>query len=237
MRLIVEFRRLIGEVIDRGVKKTWVAQVFGITRATVDKWSQRRHRLKDKKRKKHKGKLTQIVEMFILTLRNVFSWGTARIQQGLLSLPGFMIKSLKELGLKIVQGVKLSRKAINNVLKKHRINGYKKKHNSWKFFRAKCPNELWQLDIKGPFTLQRKKHYFVVCIDDYSRYLLLSKHIEHCPDIDEISKLLQPLVRKYKPKKILTDNNPFKAEWDSWCKENRITSLHAHPFIRRIKAR
>jgi len=38
----------------------------------------------------------------------------------------------------------------------------------------KKPNELWQLDIKGPFKIENKKYYFVICIDDYSRYLLLA---------------------------------------------------------------
>lgn len=237
MRLTVELRRLISEAIGRGVKKTWVAQVLGITRKTLYKWRKRRHRLKDRKRNKNEGKVTQKVESFILTLRNVFCWGCARIKQGLLSLPKFVLDSLKGLGLDIVRGIKLSRTAINEVLRKHGINGYKKKHDSWKFFRAKCPNELWQLDIKGPFTLQREKYYYVVCIDDYSRYLLTAKQLDHCPDIDEISRMLQSLVRKYKPKKILTDNNPFKAEWDEWCEKNKITSLHAHPYYPQDKGK
>jgi hypothetical protein len=48
-----------------------------------------------------------------LALRATFKWGTARIQQGLRFLPSFM----KEVFENIVQGVKLSRTTINNVLR------------------------------------------------------------------------------------------------------------------------
>jgi len=40
----------------------------------------------------------------------------------------------------------LSRTSINEVLKKHGLNGYKKNYKHWKFFRAKRQNELWQAD-------------------------------------------------------------------------------------------
>lgn len=53
-------------------------------------------------------------------------------------LPDFMRKSVPC----VVQGVRLSRVAINNVLKKHGINGYFRRHKSWKFFRAGKPDEL-----------------------------------------------------------------------------------------------
>ncbi len=99
----------------------------------------------------------------------LFGWGTARIQQGLYKLPDFMKESIP-----CVQGVRLSRKAINDVLKKHGINGYKHNYKHWKFFRAKEPDELWQIDLKGPFSVHGKKHWFLVCIDDYSRYLVLA---------------------------------------------------------------
>jgi transposase InsO family protein len=127
-----------------------------------------------------------------------------------------------------VQGVYLSRTAMNDVLKKHNLNGYKRKRKSWKFFRAKQPDELWQLDIKGPFTVQGKKYWFVVCIDDYSRYLLLCEQFDHEPTTNEITVLLEELPRK--PKNILTDNgSQFKKKWERWYKNRRIRPLFAHP--------
>lgn len=59
-----------------------------------------------------------------------------------------MRDALSSFEIEIAQKIKLSRQTINDVLKKHRLNGYKKKKLGWKFFRAKEPNKLWQLDIK-----------------------------------------------------------------------------------------
>ena len=237
MRLTSEQRSLIGPAIDRTNNKSLVARVFGIARKTLYKWNKRRKHLRDKKRKKKKSKISFETELFILALRNLFDWGSERIRKGLYSLPGFMLKKLRKLKVKIVQKVILSRQTINNVLKNHKINGYRNKSKSWKFFRASKPNELWQLDIKGPFNLKGKKYYFVICIDDYSRYLLLAKQLKHEPTIAEIAKMLEPFIRKYRPEKILTDNSPFKDEWDNWCRENGIEPLHAHPYYPQDKGK
>jgi transposase len=237
MKLSTDIRKLIGDCVDRTGNKSLVARVFGVHRNTVLKWNKRRKHLNDRKREKKKSKVTVSVELSILALRNTFDWGTERIRKGLISLPGFMLDKLAELGVKLVQGVSISRKTINDILKKHKINGYRHKHKSWKFFRASKPNELWQLDIKGPFKLDGTDYYFVICIDDYSRYLLLAEQINHAPTIKEITTMLKPLVEKHRPQKILTDNSPFKQEWDNWCKENNIEPLHAHPYYPQDKGK
>jgi transposase InsO family protein len=211
--------------------------VLGVTRRTVYKWDKRRKNLKDRKRKKKKPKITLQVELSILALRNTFSWGCERIKKALRSLPRFMLNTLSKIKVKLVQEMELSRTAINNVLRKHKLNGYKNKKKSWKFFRAKKPNELWQLDIKGQFRIKGKEYYFIICIDDHSRYVLLAEQLNHCPSILEICSLLKPSVKKHKPKKVLTDNNPFKEEGDSWCKANGIEPLHAHPYYPQDKGK
>jgi len=237
MRLCPEQRSLVGKAVDNTDNKSLVARVLGISIKTVRKWSKRRKHLEDRKRKAKCSKINLKIELSILALRNTFDWGSERIKKALYSLPKFMQETLRNLGVKIVQGINLSRQAINNLLRKHKLNGYKNKAKSWKFFRAKKPNELWQLDIKGPFKVQGKKYWFVICIDDYSRYLLVAEQFEHCPDIQEICALLKAQIKKHKPKKILTDNNPFKEEWNEWCKENNIESLHAHPYYPQDKGK
>lgn len=234
MRLAPEQRSLIGNSIDRINNKSLVAKVFGITRSTLYKWDQRRKHLRDRKKRPRKSKVTIEVELTILALRKFCEWGTARIQQGLMSLPKFIRKST---GV-IVQGVKLSRTTINNVLKRHKLNGYKKKSEGWKFFRAKRPNELWQLDLKGPFTLQGKRYWFVVCIDDHSRYLLLFAYFTHCPTTQEVFNLLRILIKKHKPKKILTDNgNQFKEGWKELLKIHNAEAIFAHPYYPQDKGK
>ncbi len=78
-----------------------------------------------------------------------------------------------------VQGVKLSRETINNVPARNNQNGYQHEFKRWKFFRAKEPDELWQIDFKGPFTVQGKKYWFLVCIDDYSRFIAAAEQFDH----------------------------------------------------------
>jgi len=230
------------DAVDRGNNKSLVSKVFGVTRKTVHKWCKRtkgliRPRFRDRKRKAKRKKISFEVEHMILSLRNTFSWGTERIRKGLLSLPSFMKEKLEEFGVKVVQGVELSRTSINKILKKHGINGYKKKVESWKFFRAEAPNVLWQLDPKGPYTIQGKKYYWVICIDDYSRYTVFARQYDHAPAALEIWKDLRPYVEKHKPQKILTDNNPFRKEWDKALEEASIESLHAHPYYPQDKGK
>ena len=92
-------------------------------------------------------------------MRTAFKWGTARIQQGIYCLPDFILDSVH-----CVQGVVLSRETINNVLARNNQNGYQREFKRWKFFRAEAPDELWQIDFKGPFTVQVKKYWFASTI-------------------------------------------------------------------------
>ena len=46
-------------------------------------------------------------------------------------------------------------------------------------FRAKEPDELWQIDFKGPFSVGGKKYWFLVCIDDYSRFIVSAEQFDH----------------------------------------------------------
>lgn len=238
MRLTPDQRHSLVDAVRRGLDINFVAEVFNTSVKTARFWVKRaRHRgaesFKDKPRKPRKEKITVEVELSILGMRNTFDWGTARIQQGLFNLPPYMRQVLSY----CVQKLVLSRTSINSILKKHGLNGYRNKFKSWKFFRAKEPNELWQLDPKGPVTIQGKKHWFIVCIDDYSRYMLLSEHIDHEPTCEEMEKMILPLVKNYRPKNILTDNKPFKEDWDNWCKENGVVPLHAHPYYPQDKGK
>jgi len=167
-----------------------------------------------------------------MALRTTFRWGTARIQQGLLALPQFMRDALPN----VVQGVHLSRVAINAVLRKHGANGYSREQKAWKFFRASRPDELWQLDLKGPYTVQGVRYWFLVCIDDYSRFLLLFEQFDHVPSTREIAGLLERLGRR--PAGILTDNGgQFQEQWKGWCREQAVKALFAHPYYPQDKGK
>lgn len=78
-----------------------------------------------------------------------------------------------------VQGAVLSKESINNVLARNNQNGYQRQFKRWKFFRASEPDELWQIDFKGPFTVGGKKYWFLVCIDDYRRFIVCAEQFDH----------------------------------------------------------
>jgi len=207
---------------------TRIAFLFDTTRQTVHRWLRRgkhvgRESFKDMPREPRASKVTDEVELSILTLRNTFGWGTARIQQGLHRLPDFIKEPTH-----CVQEVRLSRESINNVLSKHGVNGYPCKHKRWKFFRAEKPDELWQIDFKGPFTVQGKKYWFLVCIDDYSRFLVLAEQFNHEPKTKEVTALLEKQNRL--PKGMLSDHGQqFKEKWKKWCRQRGIEPHFAHP--------
>ena len=233
MRLKPEQRRLIGVCIKMKISIKIIAQSLFCSRQTVWHWKNQDLRTRFDIPHSYKGKVTIEVEITILFLRSL-GYGCARIRQRLFNAPEIELK-LTEI---YVQGLVISRTTINNILKKHKLNGYHNKRNqkAWKFFRAKYPNELWQLDLKE-FKFEGKKYYFVVCIDDYSRFLICVKLFEHSPNIKEISQTILPFVEKYNPQKILTDNNPFKDSWKLWCNEHYIEAIFAHPYYPQDKGK
>jgi predicted DNA-binding transcriptional regulator AlpA len=133
MRFTPDVRAFIRKLCKDGKKVKEIADFFGTTRKTVYRWINRarhagREHYTDKPRKPRPGKITVQAEVSILGLR-ALRWGTAGIQQGLFKLPGYMLDSLP---FACIQGVRLSRQAINGILTKHEANGYQRTQNSWK---------------------------------------------------------------------------------------------------------
>ena len=128
----------------------------------------------------------------------------------------------------LVQGVELSRETINNVLSRNNQNGYQREFKRWKFFRAQAPDELWQIDFKGPFSVQGKKYWFLVCIDDYSRFIIAAEQFDHELTTAETVAVLEQ--QKRLPKAILSDHgSQFKEQWKDWCSQRGIEAQFAHP--------
>src|SRR3989344_3813436 len=204
MRLKSEQRQMIGVMIKIRIRINVIAQSLSCSRQTVWYWKGQDLRCRFNIVRNYQSKITIEAEASILFFRSL-GYGCARIQQRL-----FCASELELRKMEIsIQGLLVSRQTINKILKKYKLNGYSsRKRKAWKFFRAKYANELWQLDLKQ-FKFEGKKYFFLVCIDDYSRFLLLIHQFDHSPNIEEISEAMKELVEKYHPEKILTDNNPF----------------------------
>jgi len=228
VRLSPDIKGTFGKFVKKGLAVTRIAELFDTTRQTVHRWLNRakhvgREYFKDKPRKPKHAKVTTEVELSILKLRTTFKWGTARIQQGLYNLPAFIRDSVR-----CIQGVRLSRETINNVLARNNQNGYMHEFKRWKFFRAKGPDELWQIDFKGPFSVGGKKYWFLVCIDDYSRFIVCAQQFDHELTTAQTTAVLEK--QKRLPKAILSDHgSQFKEQWKNWCKEHGVEAHFAHP--------
>ena len=233
MRLKSEQRRLIGVWVKLKISINLIAKLLSCSRVTVWYWKKQDLRARFDISRNYESKITIEAEITILFLRSL-GYGCARIKQRLFSAPEIELTKTEV----YVQGLKVSRQTVYNVLRKHKLNGYfgKKNQKAWKFFRAKYPNELWQLDMKE-FKFEGKKYYFIVCIDDYSRNLLCLKLLDHSPNIPEICQAISLLIEKYHPEKILTDNNPFKENWKNWCSEKKIEAVFAHPYYPQDKGK
>jgi hypothetical protein len=236
-RLSPNERSLASKIKRQGISINLIAKAFSCSRQTIWYWAKQDLRTRFDIDKNGKGKITIEVESTILFMRNSFKWGTARIQNGLEELPEFMRQEIEITIGVCVQHFTLSRQSINEVLKKIGVNGYfNKRRKAWKFFRAKYPNELWQLDLKR-FKFNGKKYELLVVIDDYSRFILKLHVFDHSPNIVQITEVLKPLIDKFHPEKILTDNNPFADAWGYWCWQEDVKAIFAHPYYPQDKGK
>jgi len=232
LRLKSEQRQIIGVLVKLKVAIKVIAQSLFCSRQTIWYWKNQDLRTRFDIIRTYQSKITIEAEISILFFRSL-GYGCARIQQRLFCAPELELKQMEI----SIQRLFVSRQTINKVLKKHKINGYSKKNKkAWKFFRAKYPNELWQLDLKQ-FKFEGKKYYFLVCIDDYSRFLLLIHQFDHAPNIEEISDAMKEIVEKYHPEKILTDNNPFGNSWKEKCMGINVEAIFAHPYYPQDKGK
>ena len=190
---------MIGVMVKIKVRINVIAQSLSCSRQTVWYWKNQDMRCRFDISRNYKSKITIEAEASILFFRSL-GYGTARIQQRLFCAPEIELAKMEI----SIQNLFVSRQTINKILKKHKINGYKKKRGkAWKFFRAKYSNELWQVDLKE-FKFESRKYYFLVCIDDYSRFLLSIHQFNHCPTTKELTDELDKM--NVKPEKILFYN-------------------------------
>lgn len=190
--MIIEPERLGKSISD-------VCIAFGISRETWYKWKRRYDvygvdGLKNQSRKPHNiknVKVTEELEKLVLELRLNNRFGPMRIR----------------FRLKRKYGVSLGTKIIYNLLKRHKLNVLAVKlKRKYKRFEMKHPNELVQMDTKGPFYLKasRTKHYFIHVIDDCSRKVV-SKWCNRRTSEAALSVLKEWVKLHGKPNKVMHD--------------------------------
>ena len=199
MDIIENKYRMIIEPERSGKSISDVCIAFGISRETWYKWKRRYDvygvdGLKNQSRKPHNiknVKVTEELEKLVLELRLNNRFGPMRIR----------------FRLKRKYGVSLGTKTIYNLLKRHKLNVLAVKlKRKYKRFEMKHPNELVQMDTKGPFYLKasRTKHYFIHVIDDCSRKVV-SKWCNRRTSEVALSVLKEWVKLHGKPNKVMHD--------------------------------
>lgn len=109
---------------------------------------------------------------------------------------------------------------------------------AWQRFEHPSPNDLWQMDFKGPLRLQEGAAQLLTVLDDHSRFLIL---LQACPDQrwTTVQAALTGAFRHYGlPQRILVDNgSPWGADRDHpytlltvWLLRLGVGISHGRPY-------
>lgn len=218
--------------VNEGGNVSELCRRYGISRKTGYKWITRyrgdapewyRDRSRRPLRAPHK--ISEEVEKAILSVRDLHpAWGGRKIRvclerEGVGPLP--------------------SASTITAALHRHgRIEPEESaKHDPMKRFERERPNELWQMDFKGPFGTASGRCHPLTVVDDHSRFAVC---VAACGDQsgDTVRKALTAVFRVYGlPLRILMDNGACWKNTDSpytkftaWLLRLGIGLSHGRPY-------
>jgi transposase InsO family protein len=216
---------LIHRVVTLRHTTVQAAKEFGVCRKTVHKWLKRyraHEHLEDQShRPRHSpDKTPQEIEDAVVDVRQRHNWGARKIHRVLLD------QGMKVPSIRTVASI-LSRRGLVPIDPADTPPG------PVPFERA-TPNELWQLDHKGPIEVARQRIWPLSVLDDYSRYCLCFKR---CNDVtvQTVWDLLWGLFEQYGlPNSILCDNAfsaPVGISWfDARLVRLQITPIHGTAY-------
>lgn len=170
---IVSQRREFIGLVECSTGLSEACRAFGISRKTGYKWLDRfevegEAGLRDRSRRPHSspGKAGAEAEGKILAARDEHpAWGGRKLKRWL--------EDCGEVGLPVPS-------TITEILRRHgRLDPEEsRKRAPLQRFEAPQPNDLWQMDFKGPFQVERQTCHPLTILDDHSRYSILLKACE-----------------------------------------------------------
>lgn len=130
---------------------------------------------------------------------------------------------------------------ITAILRRHgRLDGPRTDQpRAWQRFAHLRPNELWQMDFKGPLDLPQGRCHPLTILDDHSRYALA---LSACTDqrTATVQARLERVFRQHGlPDRLLTDNgSPWGTAGSAarhtlltvWLLDLEVTVIHGRPF-------
>ncbi len=204
-----------------------LCQEYGISRKTGYKWLGRYQAegvpgLAERSRKPHHSpnRTDPEIEQVVLAVRQQHpTWGGRKIR-----------RRLEDLGHQNVP----SASTITAILHRHSYIDLaaSRKRQAFKQFEMEKPNQLWQMDFKGPFRINGKKCSPLTVLDDHSRYLVGLKACINQQG-ETVKDCLTEIFDCYGlPDAFLTDNG---SPWGTSSAERRYTKLNAWMFRLKIK--
>jgi transposase len=199
------------------------AQRFGVSRKTAHKWlalfdqnpDAAAAALVDRSRRPvHSPERTSIdIEQKALQLRDRYNWGARKIHFVLRrETPG--IPSIRTLSSILARNGRIASPVPTPPLQR---------------FERGEPNELWQLDFKGPVEVDRKKIMPFTILDDHSRYLLAFKPCTNMTMATAWNVLWDVFGQVGLPLQILCDN-AFNARKDSEIHFEQDCNTYRHLY-------
>jgi transposase InsO family protein len=202
----------IAEAGRRELSFSALCRKYGISRKTGYKWLQREEGPAERSRRPQTspGKTLPEVEALVCELRRKEpTWGGRKVRHrllidGVLSLP--------------------AASTISDILRRHGlIRPPVRPQRDLMRFQAEQPNDLWQMDFKGPLQTEAGPCFALTVLDDHARFLIC---LDVCPDqqAETVQAALAGAFRIYGlPRRILCDNGP---PWGSDA-QHRFTKLCA----------
>jgi len=231
MSLKLEFVRLA--ILEMSNKRE-LCRRFGISPRTGYKWIKRYTKegeagLQEKSRRPHNNpnKSSLTLERQILEVREKHrAWGGRKIK-------AYMERSGNK-GIPSPSTITMILKRNNMIKKEESI-----KHKAFQRFEMEAPNQLWQMDFKGYFTLHNGQNcHPLSIIDDYSRFLV---GLKACPNQKRmtVQDHLTDIFQHYGlPERMLMDNGaPWGHDLDTpytffnvWLIRLGIKISHGRPY-------
>lgn len=195
-----------------------LCQQFGISRKTGYKWLARYRQggpaaLAEQSRRPHHSphQTAAAIEAAILTVRQAHpAWGARKIRAWLAGRGGGALPCAATITQILRRAAQLD-------------PAEAARHRPCQSFVMGAPNQLWQMDFKGPLTTRSggRCHPLVV-LDDHSRFLV---GLVACPDQTQqtIQAALGPVFARYGlPERMLMDNGP---SWSGTPQKRNFTAL------------
>lgn len=231
---MVKKERFVSQALLNTTTFSALCQEFGISRDCGYKWLKRYKEagvngLIEKSRKPHRSpnKTAEDLEKKLLKVRERFpTWGGRKIHAFLQQRDETVLPNPS---------------TITRILKRENLISPEEsqKHKPFIRFEHENPNDLWQMDFKGYFSIGSKNCYPLTIIDDHSRYSLSLKACANERSMT-VKEALIEVFREYgMPDRMTMDNgNPWGSSHatngitrlDVWLILQGIYVTHSRPF-------